>query len=222
MPPAALPVLYSFRRCPYAMRARFALLASGERCELREVVLRDKPAEQLAASPKATVPVLVDIDGTVIGQSLDIMQWALQHHDPGGWLQPGHGSLDQMLALIAACDGDFKQQLDRTKYPNRFANANALAHRAQGAQFLQVLERRLGATRYLFGQHPALADMAMAPFVRQFAHTDAAWFAAQPWPALQAWLAALTGSALWATATLKYPPWHAGQPGIVFPPTGAA
>lgn len=222
MPPAALPVLYSFRRCPYAMRARFALLASGQRCELREVVLRDKPAELLAASPKATVPVLVDIDGTVIDQSLDIMRWALQRHDPAGWLQPAQGTLDEMLALIAACDGDFKQQLDRYKYPNRFANADAGAHRAQGAQFLQALELRLCATRHLFGDHPALADMAIAPFVRQFAHTDAAWFAAQPWPALQAWLAALTGSALWTAATLKYPPWQAGQPDIVFPTTAAA
>jgi glutathione S-transferase len=213
----ALPVLYSFRRCPYAMRARFALMASGQCCELREVVLRDKPAELLAASPKGTVPVLVDTDRTVIEQSLDIMLWTLKRHDPEGWLRPGRGSLADMLALIAQCDGDFKQQLDRYKYPNRFEGADPAVHRADGARFLGELELRLRDAPHLFGDRPALADYAIAPFVRQFAQTDLSWFTAQPWQALQAWLASLTGSALWSGATQKYAAWKSGQPGVVFP-----
>ena len=133
---STLPVLYSFRRCPYAMRARMALWASGQTCELREVVLRDKPAELLAASPKGTVPVLVLADGTVIEQSLDIMRWALGRNDPMRWLEPG---LDAMLALVAECDGDFKHLLDRTKYPQRYADADMPTHRAQAGEFVSRL-----------------------------------------------------------------------------------
>ena len=199
------------------MRARFALLASGQRCELREVVLRDKPAELLAASPKGTVPVLVDVEGTVIDQSLDIMHWALARQDPEQWLQPDRGTHADMLALIAQCDGDFKQQLDRYKYPNRFEGADAAAHRLLGAQFLDELNERLQGSTHLFGERPALADMAIAPFVRQFAQTDAGWFALQPWSALQRWLDRLTGGLLWTQATQKYPQWKAGEPGVAFP-----
>jgi len=213
-----LPVLYSFRRCPYAMRARFALLACGWQCQLREVVLRDKPSELLAASAKGTVPVLVDVDGTVVDQSLDIMLRALKRHDPAGWLSPERGNLDEMLALIALCDTDFKQQLDRYKYPNRFEGADAAAHRLHGARFLSDLNARLGASRHLFGDRAALADMAVAPFVRQFAQTDPGWFALQPWPALQSWLAALVSSPLWTAAMPKYPAWKAGDAAVVFPP----
>lgn len=212
-----VPVLYSFRRCPYAMRARFALAASGQRCELREVVLRDKPADLLAASPKGTVPVLVDIDGTVIDQSLDIMHWALARQDPGQWLQPDRGTHADMLELIARCDGDFKQQLDRYKYPNRFEGADMAAHRLRGADFLRALNDRLQGTSHLFGDRPALADMAIAPFVRQFGQTDAQWFALQPWPMLRRWLDGLTQGALWARAMRKYATWKVGEPGVPFP-----
>ena len=210
-----LPVMYSFRRCPYAMRARMALWASGQHCELREVVLRDKPAELLAASPKGTVPVLVLADGTVIEQSLAIMQWALQRNDPMGWLAPG---LDNMLALVAECDGDFKHHLDRYKYPQRYADTDALLHRTQAGGFIGRLEERLCVSTYLFGNHTALADFAIAPFVRQYAQVDAAWFAAQPWPRMQTWLAELQASAVWSRVMDKYPQWVVGVPGIVFPP----
>jgi len=211
-----LPILYSFRRCPFAMRARFALLASGTPCELREVVLRDKPAALREASPKATVPVLVDVDGTVIDESLGIMRWALARCDPQHWLAPSFGTLDDMLALVAKCDGDFKRQLDRYKYPNRYEGVDALQHRAEAGGFLDDLEARLRHARHLFGDAPALADMAVAPFVRQFAQVDAAWFATAPWPALDAWLSALVASPLWAKAMPKFPPWRPGDAAVVF------
>lgn len=198
------------------MRARFALLVSGTACELREVVLRDKPAALREASPKATVPVLVDVDGTVIDESLGIMRWALALRDPQHWLTPSAGTLDDMLALVAQCDGDFKRHLDRYKYPNRYEGVDALQHRAEAAGFLDALEARLRNTRHLFGDAPALADMAIAPFVRQFAQVDAAWFAAAPWPALNAWLSALTESSLWAAAMPKFPPWRPGDAMVVF------
>lgn len=214
---AARPVLYSFRRCPYAMRARMAVAASGQRCELREVVLRDKPAELLAASPKGTVPVLVDVDGSVIEQSLDIMLWALRRNDADGWLRPERGTLEDMLALVAECDGDFKRHLDGYKYPERQPMADATAHRAQGALFLARLEDRLQDSRCLHGARPALADIAIVPFVRQFAQVDAAWFEAQPWPRLRAWLASGLEAPVFARVMAKYPPWRTGQPGVDFP-----
>ena len=207
----ALPVLYSFRRCPYAMRARLALRVSGQACEIREVVLRDKPAALLAASPKATVPVLVDTDGRVIEQSLDIMRWALERNDPQGWLEPARDTLDDMLGLIAQNDGAFKFQLDRYKYPNRYPeSAPGASHREAGAAWLMQLETRLASSACLFGPRPALADMAIAPFVRQWAHVDPGWFAAQPWPRLVEWLAAWEASELLASVMEKYAPWQAG------------
>ena len=172
-PPPSLPILYSFRRCPYAMRARLALAASGLACELREVVLRDKPTDLLEASPKGTVPVLVLPNGDVIDQSLDIMRWALRQHDPEQWLRPERDTPSAMEALIAQCDDEFKADLDRYKYPDRYPGADPLAHRQAGAAFLASLETRLSATACLFGSQASLADMAIAPFVRQFAHTDA-------------------------------------------------
>lgn len=217
--PQALPVLYSFRRCPYAMRARMAIAASGLRCELREVVLRDKPAELLAASPKGTVPVLVDAQGAVIDQSLDIMLWALRGHDPDGWLRPSQGTLEDMLALVAECDGAFKRHLDGYKYPDRQPEVerDAARHRAEGAAFLQALDARLQSSRCLFGDNPALADIAIAPFVRQFAQVDPGWFDAQPWPHLHAWLSARLNAPVFARVMEKHSQWRTGNPGISFP-----
>ena len=216
-----LPILYSFRRCPYAMRARLALAASGQACELREVVLRSKPQALLDASPKGTVPVLITREGQVIDQSLDIMRWALEQQDPGQWLRPETGSPEAMQALIAQCDGDFKQQLDRYKYPGRYESDNAgmeaQAHRAEGARFLAQLNAPLDTASYLFGERAAWADMAIAPFVRQFADTDRAWFDQQPWPGLQRWLAAWLASELYGRIMDKYPPWVPGTAGVRFP-----
>lgn len=217
MSPHALPVLYSFRRCPYAMRARLALATSAQRCELREVVLRNKPADLLTASPKGTVPVLVLPDATVIDQSLDIMRWALAQHDPEHWLTPDQGTVADMDALIQQCDGAFKMNLDRYKYPDRYENADAISHRAAGATYLMELDSRLHAHDYLFGARACLADMAIAPFVRQFAHVDKTWFEAQPWTALIRWLEGFLTSARFEQVMEKYTPWESGTAGVGFP-----
>ena len=194
------------------MRARLALASSGLTYELREVALRSKPPELLAASPKSTVPVLVLPDGTVIDESLEVMLWALRQHDPDSWLA---GDVDGMRQLIADNDGAFKQHLDRYKYPNRYAsehtdNAQAFAalHRAAGAAWLVSLQHRLRDKNWLFSDGASLADMAVLPFVRQFAHTDAAWFAAQPWPQLATWLARFEASILYTGVMNKHMPWQ--------------
>ncbi len=197
------------------MRARLALAVSGQACELREVVLRAKPDEMLAASPKGTVPVLVLPGGEVIEQSLDIMLWALRGNDPTRWLAPERGTLQDMLALIAGNDGAFKHNLDRYKYPNRYSDewpeegcaAFTAAHRQAGANWLAQLDAMLDKA-WLFGHTASLADMATLPFVRQFAHTDAAWFATQPWPRLQKWLEDFEFSALYLGVMQKHEPWQ--------------
>ncbi len=220
-PQDGLPTLYSFRRCPYAMRARLALLASGIRCELREIVLKDKAPEFLAASPKGTVPVVVTPAGEVIEQSLDVMAWALGQNDPNGWLDPEQGDAEAMDALISACDGPFKTALDRYKYATRYEGADPLAERTKGSAFLLRLDEQLSKSPYLFGSKPSLADMAIAPFVRQFANVDRAWFDAQAWPHLISWLEAFLASASFAAIFQKYPKWHAGDAPTVFPQNGS-
>ncbi len=203
-----LPVLYSFRRCPYAMRARMALLVSGTAVELREVALRDKPAEMIAASPKATVPVLVTDDGTVIDESIDIMRWALARNDPDDWFAGDDA------ALISANDGAFKHHLDRYKYPDRHG-VHAQDHRSAGLAMLHDLDARLSTHANLCGDAPALADIAIMPFVRQFAAVDADWFAAQTLPRLQAWLIRHATSALFDQAMLRVKPWVPGDPVVM-------
>ncbi len=197
------PILYSFRRCPYAIRARLALAVSGTAVEHREVKLRDKPAAMLAASPKGTVPVLVLPDGRVIDESLDIMRWALARNDPEGWLAGDDA------ALIAANDGAFKGHLDRYKYPERYA-ADGVDHRAAGLAMLGALEQRLGEQAYLGGDRFGLADAAILPFVRQFAAVDREWFAAQDLARVQGWLAAFVGSPLFEGVMAVREPWRGG------------
>jgi glutathione S-transferase len=213
----SLPVLYSFRRCPYAMRARLAILASGQSVELREVILANKPAALLKASPKGTVPVLVLPDGTVLEQSLDIMLWALRRKDLNGWLPADDAAMAQALALVAQCDGAFKYHLDRYKYPNRFGLTDGSAHRTEGARFLDLLNSALSDRGTLHHSGWGLCDATIAPFVRQFAHTDAAWFAVQPWRPLQHWLAAFEASEAFTQVMHKYPAWSEGVVGQLLP-----
>ncbi len=198
---AELPLLYSFRRCPYAMRARMALDVSGQTVTLQEVALRDKPQALLDVSPKATVPVLVLPDGQVLDESLDIMLWALGRADPEGWLAPDRGA---MLALIAENDGPFKRHLDRYKYGNRFPGEDPAAHRDAAVERLSSLDARLGAGA-LFGPELSLADVAVAPFVRQFANTDRTFFDGLPLPRLQRWLAQILASPRFVRIMAKPP-----------------
>lgn len=217
MQPPELPILYSFRRCPYAIRARMSIASAGIRCELREVVLRDKPADMVAVSPKATVPVLQLTDGTVIDESLDVMQWALAQRDPEDWLKPATASLEAAIALIERTETEFKPNLDRYKYPERSENANAAEHRAEACLFVTLLEERLAITPYLYGKQACIADMAIFPFVRQFAHTDRGWFDASPYRHTRAWLAQLSGDTLFGIAMKKYPQWQVGNEIVFFP-----
>lgn len=208
----SLPVLYSFRRCPYAMRARMALWAAGVTVELREVKLSAKPPALLAASPKGTVPVLVLADGSVIDQSLDIMRWALAQADPEGWLAGDD------TALIATFDGPFKHHLDRAKYPGRYDEDGITDHRAAALALLAPLEVRLAEAPFLCGENRTLTDIALFPFIRQFAAIDPAWFTAQPLPHLQGWLERLLASDLFAAIMPKFAPWQEGDAPVVFGP----
>jgi glutathione S-transferase len=205
------PILYSFRRCPYAMRARMAIAMSGVSVELREVVLRDKPPEMLAISPKGTVPVLHIADGSVIDESLDIMRWALEQHDPDNWLAGDDPE------RIAANDGPFKAALDRYKYPHRYDITDPEPHRRAGWKILADLDERLADQAYLAGYSPGFADIAIFPFVRQFAATDPLWFDGQGAVALQRWLIALTAAPLFETIMQRFPKWQAGDPEVPFP-----
>jgi len=192
-------LLYSFRRCPYAMRARLALRYSGVCVRIIEVSLKAKPAEMLALSPKGTVPVL-SVNGEVIDESLAIMQWALAQHDPDNWRLQGDPSV---LALIDENDQGFKYHLDRYKYAERYPEYPMEHYRAEGEVFLQKLEGLLADRAYLLAHHPSLADMALAPFVRQFAHVDRDWFARAPYPRLQRWLEAFLQSPLFIGVMAK-------------------
>ena len=205
----ARPVLYSFRRCPYAMRARLASFVSGTTCEIREVKLSAKPDAMTEASPKATVPVLVLPDGRVIDESLDIMRWALGQNDPEGWLARDDAD------LVAANDGPFKQDLDRYKYPDRHGS-DADEHRAAGLCQLRTLDERLARHDNLCGETMGLADAAIYPFVRQFAETDRAWFDAQPIPHLHAWLGRHLASPLFDAIMERRDPWGPGDAPILF------
>ncbi|MEO3417204.1 glutathione S-transferase [Roseovarius sp. CAU 1744] len=206
------PILWSFRRCPYAMRARLALAAAGAQVELREVILRDKPQAFLETSPTATVPCL-DTGEEIIDESLDIMLWALRNNDPERWLEmppQGHDLIDEN-------DGPFKTALDRYKYASRHPEADSEAERGNASAFLMQLDGLLRGRAFLFGSRVSLADMAILPFVRQFAHVDLDWFSDQPWPEARRWLEAFKSSQSFTAIMKKYPQWHPGAPGIAFP-----
>ena len=223
----SIPILYSFRRCPFAMRARLAIAVSGQTTRLREVVLRDKPPCLLEYSPKGTVPVLVLPDGMVMDESVEIMQWALDQSDPEGWLRPQAGERGDMLGLIEMNDGDFKWHLDRYKYASRYAeerssasNANSMSpleHRKAAETFLVRLEEKLASNPYLFGTCPSLADFGIAPFVRQFAQTDPDWFRDAPYPQLRRWLQWFVESECFKGVMTKYKRWHSGDEVTLFP-----
>lgn len=241
-----LPILYSFRRCPYAMRARMALAVSETKVSLREVLLRDKPDEMIAASQKGTVPVLIE-DGAVIDESLSVMDWALVKNDPEGWLS----TRDEAVALIKENDGAFKHHLDRYKYATRYENADppehdakkwspvfresmrqtknkeqnadsnnlqfALTHRTEAMKFIEKLEARLASNKFLFGEKRGFADITVFPFIRQFRIADPDWFDAAPVPNVQIWLGDLMASDLFVSVMQKYPLWKKTGEAFLFP-----
>lgn len=215
LPSPQLPRLYTFRRCPYAMRARMALLQAGRAFEAVEVNLRAKPTNLLALSPKATVPVLQLTDGSVIEESWDILRWAMAAPDTQGWWVRAQSPAN--LELVQRNDGDFKRHLDRWKYPQRYASESltSYAHRDRAlAVLLQPLEARLSSAPFLGGATPCATDLAVMPFVRQFASVDPGWFAAQDVPAVRAWLGGWIVSPLFVACMYKLPP----QGVIRFPP----
>jgi glutathione S-transferase len=195
--------LYSFRRCPYAMRARMALRYSTVAVDIVEVSLKAKPAEMLALSSKGTVPVL-NVDGLVIDESLEIMQWALAQHDPQDWLlKDDPQGLRAMAALIEENDQVFKVHLNRYKYAERYPQQPMAFYRAEGEVFLRRLDELLDGRDYLLVNHPTLADVALMPFIRQFAHVDREWFAQTPYRRLQDWLQRFLASELFTSVMAK-------------------
>lgn len=201
------PILYSFRRCPYAMRARMSLLKSGMEVELREVILRDRPEHMMEISPKGTVPVLLLPDGTVIEESLDIMLWSLDE----SWL------VSDWKERIDVNDGDFKYHLDRYKYNNRYENVlSSEEHREHAVSILKTYEKRLSNHAYLCGDSISLTDLALSPFVRQFANTDRAWFDQLPLPHLLKWLEGILESNLFKACMVKHKQWRDGDEPVYF------
>ena len=207
-----LPIFWSFRRCPYAMRARLAVRSSGIQVELREILLKDKPDAFLQTSASATVPT-VQHDDLIIDESFDIMRWALTKSDPEGWLNMPQG----WEVWIEECDGPFKAALDHTKYAVRYPNRDKAEEREKASVFLRKLDTQLEGQSFLFGDRATLADMALLPFVRQFANTELAWFHAQEWPNLIRWLAAFLKSDDFVGIMNKYKPWEPEQAPILFP-----
>ncbi len=212
------PILYSFRRCPYAIRARLAIRKSGISVVLREVLLKEKPDEMLRVSAKATVPVLViensDKAMTVIDESLDIMRWALSFSDPDKWL-PMQGG-EEIIQLIEQNDFEFKPSLDRYKYFERYPERTQDQYLDEAMHFLERLEENLGNNNFLVTNAITLADVAIFPFIRQFAMVDRSRFESLPLPKLQNWLEFWLSQPLFIDSMAKYPQWQAGSKPVLF------
>ncbi len=198
-------ILYTFRRCPYAMRARLAIALSNQTVNFREIVLQDKPAGMLQISSKGTVPVLQLANGDILDESLDIMAWALEQNDPKACLQ---GDLHAMLQLIDYNDFNFKNWLDKYKYADRFPEFNARYYREKAEEFISELDEQLSHNAFLFGDKMCLADLAIFPFIRQFSLVDKSWFDNSPYSHLQAWLNHFAQSALFESIMEKHPIWN--------------
>ena len=206
----ATPVLYSFRRCPYAIRARMALEYASINCELREVVLSNKPEAMTKLSNKGTVPVLQLTDGSVIDESLEVMLWALDQTDPDNWLDIEN---EHTRLLIEKNDQEFKQYLDRYKYSQRYPEHTQLYYRKQAEEFIGLLETNLQEQHGLglVSNQLSLVDVAIFPFVRQFAHVDWEWFSNSQYRNLISWLLKLEKSELFLAVMDKYKPWQENE-----------
>lgn len=206
------PILYSFRRCPFAMRARLAIVSAGIEVELREILLRDKHPAFVEAFPNATVPGLILPDGRKIAESRDIMVWALDQNDPNGWMDADPSQTD---ALIDQADGPFKAHLDRTKYANRHPDHDPMAERQKAMSWIAEIENRLSPN--LFGARFTRADAAILPFIRQFAFIDIERFRAEPIPRTLAWLDRFLNSGAFGTVMRKYKIWETDDEKVLFP-----
>ena len=211
------PILYSFRRCPYAMRARMAILKSGFTCRLREVNLRDKPKEMIAVSPKGTVPVMVFGDGLILEESLEIMRWTLSKNDPDKWLEPESSSLTDMLNLIKNIDEKFKFHLDRYKYSTRYQGVDPIFHREKALDALAPIIEKLTKQKYLCGTKVSMADIAIFPFIRQFANANQKWFDNEEIGPLQSWLKQHLDSKVFINSMNKWPIWKSNNEEELFP-----
>jgi len=214
-----IPILWTFRRCPYAMRTRLAIKVSGIRVYLREIVLRHKPSEFVSDSPKATVPVLKMPNGEILEESIDIMHWALAQNDPDDWLEVLKKREEYSIRFLADLDGPFKNDLDRYKYASRYKldNKAGLAHRDKGSKFLNQINESLANAPYLSGERQGFLDIASLPFVRQFRIANIEWFDQQDWPQLHNWLQTFLASDQLKLSMEKLKPWDSKQgDGILF------
>ncbi len=210
------PVLYSFRRCPYAMRARLAIFKANIKCELREVVLKDKPESMLLLSDKGTVPVLLTPDKKVIEQSSEVMHWALNQNDPDKWLDE---DASQSQNLIDYNDNEFKHYLDRYKYHVGYPEHSQEYYRDNAETFLKLLEKKLSENKgaALLGNRISFADIAVFPFIRQFAMVDFDWFKASQYDCLKKWFSNIEQSDLFQGCMKKYEQWLPEQTPVYFP-----
>ncbi|MEZ8037315.1 glutathione S-transferase [Vibrio crassostreae] len=212
-----LPILYSLRRCPYAMRGRMGIALSQQKVLLREVITKDKPSELLASSPKGTVPVLVLPNGQVIEQSLDVMNWALQQNDPQDLLRSSEPILsEQVQQLIKTNDEEFISYLEKYRASVRYRNIDVEQRRQACETFISQLEARLTDQPYFFGETPSLADFAVMPFVSQFVRVEKKWFVKSEYQNVGRWLRAHLESKLYTQVMKQYPLWNETKQDCLF------
>ena len=209
-----LPILYSFRRCPYAMRARMAIHISSQKCEIREVLLRDKPPSMLEYSSKGTVPVLVLQSGEVIDESLDVIDWALNLNDPDNWQRSKDN--EKTKELIKINDGEFKHHLDRYKYSKRYDNEDPEFHRKKCLSFIKKVNSELQNSKYIFDDAISYIDISLLPFIRQFRIADNEWFDELPYENVKSWLSNFLNSELLKSIMSKYDLWKEGDEVTIF------
>jgi glutathione S-transferase len=213
----SVPILYSLQHCPFAMRARMALLMAKQEVLLRAVVTKDKPREMLKISPKGTVPILILGDGTIIDESLNIMTWALKQNDPKDLLFQNQPEIyPKMLSLISVCDNEFRISLSAYKYGSRYHQPNEVELRRACELFIKQTEVLLQNNDYIFGNKLSLADLAILPNIRQFVNVDKKWFRHANYPCLTKWLENLMQSPLFTKAMRKYPLWNENHEEFLF------
>lgn len=213
----SLPILYSLRQCPYAMRARIGLLLAKQPVLLRDIVMTNIPAEMFAASPKGEVPTLVLNDSSVIEESLDIMIWALKQSDPSNLLYSHkENAFEEMLTLISRNDNEFVGALKKYKAASRYHDSTETSCRKQCEPFIRHIEEHLAEHEYIFGDSPSLADYAILPFIRQFSRVDRKWYLSSPYPKLREWLERHYQNPLFSKAMKKYPQWLDTKEDIIF------